>query len=183
MRSLTITKTGRVEFDAPIKDKGISLKSITLFLSIFNLTETTIMTRGGETYVIEPGYYTYEQIREKLKGHLKIHKTNLQVSYSGTLTGGLVKLIENNRLYLTPLALYLKVDGIDTEKNLLDGKRSNLLSVIPVGSTNVGEIFEYQPEHNYKKMYAGRINSLTVSITDDRGNDYLGKFVAEIQLQ
>jgi hypothetical protein len=150
---------------------------------MYNLTETTTLTTDRRNYVIPPGYYTYKQLAERMKGNFKVHETTLQVSYNGTLTGGLANVIKNNHLYLTPLALYLRVDGIDTEQNLLDGQRSDLLSIIPIGKTDVGEISTYQPENNYKKMCAGRINSLTVSITDDRGNDYPGKFVAKIQLQ
>jgi hypothetical protein len=133
--------------------------------------------------VIPPGYYTYQQLVAKMVGSFKVHESTLKVSYSGTLTGGLTNLIKDGYLYLTPLSLYLCVEGIDSSKNLLDGKRSNLLSIIPIGKTNIGEIFQYQPVNNYKRMYVGEINDLRVSIVDESGSDYSGKFVAELELQ
>lgn len=182
MISLAITKTGRVDLDTPIRVSSISLTSITLYQHMYNLTEPTVFTaRSGKRTVIPPGYYTYEKLRELMHNRFKVHETSLKVHYGGTLTGGLKKLIDDNDfLYLMPLALYIHVKEIDTSKNLLDGKRSDLLATIPVGMTNVGEIFKHQPLNNFKRMYEGEVNAVNVSIRDDRGNDYLGKFVAEL---
>ena len=182
MTSLTINKTGRIELDRSVKATSISLKTITLYLSFYNLTEVTSYTYNGRTTTIQPGYYTYEQLLSKLPGSFKVHQNTLKVSTDATITGGLAKLIENEYLYLTPLCLYLYIDGIDTSKDLWNGKRSNLLSIIPIGRTDVGEIIQHHPTNNYKSMLIGELNSLNVSISDERGNAYPGKFIAELEL-
>ena len=184
MNSLTFTKTGRVELDAPIKASAISLKSITLFQTMYNLTEETEYTPPNKPKVkIPPGYYTYSQIREKLGDTFQVDENTLEVSFDESLKGGLSKLIKDKLLYLTPLCLYLYVDGIDASKNLLNGKRSDLLSIIPVGKTEFAQIYKYQPIENYKLMYQGEIGSLNISLTDERGNEYKGKLALEIVIK
>ena len=138
--------------------------------------------KTGKEIVIPPGYYTYKQLQKLMPGDFKFDQQTLKVKIDGVLAGGLKKLIDNDFLYLTPLCLYLYVDGIDTSTNYLDGKRSSLLSVIPIGKTDVGEIFKYQPISNSRKMYNGEINSLNITIQDERGNKYDGKFVVELTL-
>ena len=185
MTSLTITKTGRVDFDEAIRVSGISLRSITMYQNVYNLTEATVyITTAGKQVDIPPGYYTYQRLRELMNYEFKVHTHTLKVSYEGTLTGGLKKRIDKkDMLYLTPLCLYVYVEGINESTNLLDGKRSDLLSIIPVDDTNVGEIFTHQPQNHFKKMYSNEIRALNVSIRDERGKDYTGKFVAELTLQ
>lgn len=183
MNSLTITKTGKIELYKPIKIQNVSLKSITLFQTAYNLAATTEYKHPNkEKITIPPGYYTYEELRSKMGGGLKVDPNTLKVAYVGDLTGGLKDLIQDEYIYLTPLSLYLYIDGIDTSKNLLDGKRSSLLSIIPVGKTNVGKIIQYQPFNNRKCTYLDEMSQLNVEIKDEFGNDYKGKFNAELQL-
>jgi hypothetical protein len=152
---------------------------------MYNLTENTIyQVRGENPITLPPGYYTYDEITRKLPAAFKVDSNTLKVKYgSGTISGGLNKLIKDGYLYVAPLCLYMYVDGIDTSKNLLDGKRSNLLSVIPNINTAAGDVLSHQPQSNYKRMHDGEINELSVTIQDERGNDYPGKFIAEILLQ
>ena len=96
--------------------------------------------------------------------------------------GNLGCLMDSNN-YLTAVCLYMYVDEIDTSKNYLDGKRSTLLSAIPIGNTDVGEIFKYQPHNNiFKNMYNNSISNLNIKIKDEQGKDFNGKFVAELTL-
>ena len=153
MTSLTITKTGRIEFEEPIHASTISLKSTTLYMTMYNLTEPTTFARNGKSFTLAPGYYDYGQLQAKLKkvfpsGGFKIHQTTLKVSTDITITGGLEKRIENGYLHLTPRCLYVRVYGIKRYKNLLDGKRSDVLAIIPIGKTDLKEIIEYQPNNN-----------------------------------
>lgn len=183
MNSLTITKTGRIELEEYIYVRGISLKSVALYFNSYNLATPTVYVKDRQTTNIPAGYYTFEKLKELIPD-LSFDYNTLKVTYSGTLTGGLKKLIdEQSFIYLTPLSLYVYVERIDGSRNYLNGKRSKLLSIIPVGKTNIGEIFEYQPFNNFKKLYEGNINSLNISIKDEWGNDYKGKFVAEFTLE
>lgn len=182
--SLTITKTGTIEFEQPIDITEINLNSITLYKNIYNITEVTKYVKSGKTTVIQPGYYTYEQLQKLMPGDFKFSENTLKVEVKGTLTGGLKKLIDDGYLYLSPLCLYMYVDEIDTSKNYLDGKRSTLLSAIPIGNTDVGEIFNYQPNNNiFKKVYNSCISSLNIKIRDEQGKDYNGKFVAMLTVK
>ena len=114
MTTLTITKTGRVELDLPINVSTVSLSSITLYLNIYNINEVTRYNKSGKEVVIQPGYYTLEQLQELVPNGFKFDKNTLKLEVDGVITGGLKKLIENDYLYLTPLCLYLYVQGIDT---------------------------------------------------------------------
>lgn len=185
MTSLIVTETGRLELDTPIKLTTIALKSATLYLHTYNLTEpTTYIKTDSSTIKIPPGYYTYDQLVQLMpEGEFSVDVNTLKVTYKGIISGGLAGMIKNECLYLTPLSLYLRVDCIDSSKNLLNGKRSDILSAIPVGKTNLSEIIEYQPQHYFKSANAGVINSLKISIQDEWGNEYLGKCVIELLLQ
>jgi hypothetical protein len=182
MISLTITKTGRIELGAYVKVGGISLNAITLYLNIYNLATITTYVKAGRTTTIAPGYYTFEQLRKRLPD-LSYDENTLKASIDGVLTGGLKKLIsDDGSINLSPLSLYLHVDGIDASSNLFNGQPSNLLSIIPVGKTNVGQIFEHQPIKSFKQMHRDKINSINVEILDEWGNKYNGEFVAELTL-
>lgn len=185
MTSLTITKTGRIALETPVSVRSISLKSTTLYMNLYNLNEETRYraTGSSEDVVIPPGYYTYEQLQEFMPNGFEFDENTLKVKVRGRLEGGLTKLISDGYLYLTPLCLYVYVDEIDTSQNLFDGKRSSLLTVIPIGNTNVGEIFQYNPLNHFKKMHTGELNSLGIKIENEHGQPYIGKFVAELTLQ
>lgn len=185
MTTLTITKTGRVELGVPMLVSSICLRSISLYKCMYNLSEPTTYTYNGKTVEIEPGYYTYNQLLSKLPaGSFRVNRNTFKINTRGVITGGLKKFIEDDYLYLSPLYLYMYVEGLDSSQNFVNGKRSDLLKVIPVGKTNVTEVVEYQPStEHYKAMYETVRDSLTVTIKDEWGNDYKGKFVAEITLQ
>jgi len=185
MTSLTITKTGRIDLDTPIEVVGVRLNVITIYMTMYNVPTSSVYRAKGSNkdVVIPPGEYTYTELGVLLLNDFRFDKQTLKVSIAGTLTGGLRKLIdENNFLYLTPLCLHLRVHGIDTSRNLFNGKRSDLLSIIPIGGVNSGKIYEYQPiSEGFKKMYGGRVTNIGVEIKDEYGNDYRGKFVAELE--
>lgn len=186
MTTLTIRKAGRCEFDQPINIKQISLSWITLYMKVYNLSESTTYKKSenAQLITIPAGYYTYEELQEKMSGDFKFDKNTLKVSITGTISGGLKKLIEQDSPYLNPLCFYVYVDGIDTSKNWLDGKRSSLLSAIPIGnSVESTEIFTHVPVNNsFKNMSENIYNSLNVTILDEYGKQYTGKFVAELKL-
>lgn len=184
MTSLIITKTGRIELERAIRVTSVSLKSITLYMSMYNLHEVSTFTYNNRRVTIQPGYYTYDQLMEKLpRGSFKVHENTLRVSTGGTITGALAKLIKNDYLYLTPLCLYINADVIDTAKNLLNGNRSDVLGMIPIGKTDTMEIIKYKAPDSPKATNDVETNAITFSIQDEWGNEFMGKFIAEILLQ
>ena len=186
MTTLTIRKSGRCEFDRAINIKQISLSWITLYMKVYNLSESTTYKKDARTeaVTIPAGYYTYEELQEKMSGDFKFDKNTLKIIITGTVSGGLKKLIEQDSPYLNPLCFYMYIDGIDTSKNWLDGKRSSLLSAIPIGNgVAPNEIFTYVPVNNsFKTMSENIYNSINIVILDEYKKPYTGKFVAELKL-
>ncbi len=183
---LTITKTGRIDFDRPVILKSMSLRNITLYQTMYNITDISRYGNSatGAKATFNPGYYTYDQIKAKIPNDFNFDVNTLKVELNGIIIGSLKDLInKDNILYLTPLSLYMFCDEIDSSKNYLDGKRSNLLAIVPIGKTNVGEIFKHQNMgDSYKSMNANEYNGLQISIKDENGHPYNGKFVAELSL-
>ena len=185
---LIVTKNGRVEF-APIRVKKITLRSVSLYLNMYNLATETVYTtsNGGETK-LPPGWYTYDDIMDKLGSYLwqssgiDVEENTYKVSYDGTLKGGLADRIKNDHLYLTPLYLKLSVDSLNSFKNLIDGEQSHILDVIPLAKVDFGEIIHYESKVT-KPLREGEINSINVDIKDDLGNDFMGEFIAQFYLE
>ena len=185
MNELSVTvDQNNIEFDQPINVSTICLNNIVMYSKFYNLATETIYTPPANaadksTVKIPPGYYTEEDINTKTREDFDIDYNTLKVKMKGSVTGGLKKIIsKNGEIYLTPLCFYLYVDGIDTSKNLLNGKRSKLLSIIPITKDAIGEIISFQTK-SYKKLYGGTRNSLSINIFDEYGKEYNGKFVAE----
>jgi len=181
---LTITKPGRVEFPYYMEASGIELKYITLYHVLYNLAKPTqYTTKKGKSVSIPIGYYTYNELRNLMDGEFEIDKKTAKVGYEGVLSGGLKDLIIDDVLYLSPLCLYLYVDEINSSENLLDGKVTKLLATIPLGHIEFGSIATYRPFGDRTKLLRGKRNSLHISIKDEKGNDYTGKFTAEFSVE
>ena len=183
MTTITITKTGVIEFEEAIGVSGVSLNLITLYLK-YNITEEAVYQpkHTGDSVTIPKGYYTYEQLQKLMPYDFSYNENTLKIEIEGEITGGLTKLVKDGFPYLTPLCLYMYIEGIDTSRNVFNGQRSELLSIIPIGKANVGDLITYKPATNYKKMYKNTYTRLKVHIQDEHGVEYDGKFVAEITL-
>lgn len=180
MTTHTVTKSS-IELDSkPINANYVRLNYITLYKNMYNMTEPwkSIDPADRSKFVTHPaGYYTYEKLQELIPD-FNFDETTLKTETKGAQLG---KVIENGYLYLSPLCLYLYLDCIDTSVNFLNGKRSTLLTSIPIGNTDVGEIFTYQPSSdNFKKLYSGDINHIRLIIKDENDKPFSGRFTAEL---
>ena len=180
--NVTIDSTGYTQFDHPIKAEYISLNYINLYQVAYNIpTDAGHIDSKRNKITIPAGYYTQKELESKLEGNLQINPNTSKVTLKGGLTGGLSKLIEKEHIYITPLGYNIYVDGIDTTNNLYKGKRSSLLTSIPIGKAGFGSMLTYEPQNNiYKKLYSNdKIDGINIRITDLYDNDYKQRFIAE----
>lgn len=181
--NLTIDKQGSIVFYETIEGKTISLNYITLYYNIYNITDSVeFISTSGSTIDIEPGNYSIEDLIDITNGGIDHDENTLKVKVNGRLSTEFEKLFENEFPYLTPLNLYLYADCINSSKNLLNGKRSELLSIIPIGKAKVGEIFSYKPISNIRSINTNRFNNINFKLCDKDGNKYKGKFIAEFTI-
>lgn len=184
MVSLTINKQGRIDFDYPMKaSSNITLDCITLYFNVYNVNEETRVTSDDQTDRFKAGYFDSDTLKEKLGDNLEIDEITQKAKLNtAKVEGGVVKLLDKNFLYITPLVLYVYVDEINSDQNLLNGQRSKLLAMIPVGNKDFGDIIEYKAKRTKNISTDGKLNSVNFYIKDQNGNDYQGKFVAELTL-
>ena len=180
--TITLNKTGVTPLQVPVDVSAIALKSITLYKTMYNVvTATSYTTAKGDNVAIAPGYYTYTQLQELLKGEFEIDEYSLKAGFVETVPAELARLISNDIIHLSPLCLYLYVDGLDTGCNLRYGERSNLLSVIHLNNSEVGQIIAYSPQSiHFKKMYDNHAHAISIDIRDEWDNPFTGKFEVEL---
>ena len=184
MTTVTITKTGIIELDSPIKVSGISLEMITVYLKFYNVAElTTYKPQDSETEInIPPGYYEMEDLITLTNNEIGFDENTLKVLIPGTLTVGSKRITNDNFLYLAPLCLRLYVEGINTTLNLFDGKRSDLLSIILIGTNKIDTTLVYEPKSCYKDMHNSEISYLKVKLEDEYSKEFIGRFNAVLEL-
>ena len=189
--TLNITSNGVIEFENPIKINYISLDCITLYMNIYNIPKIETITKSDGTKITIPsGYYTIQTLQQLTKGVIDFDSISIGIVISGTPSDGLKQIFEKKNdgtihyaPYLQPLVLFVHADCIDSKYNLLNGKRSQMLSFVPIGNTNITEILTYTPPvKNLVKADGNEKNRIKIKIKDQFGNDYTGRFIAKLTL-
>ena len=187
---VTLTKQGKVEFDDYKRGlTRVRLVSATVY-NTFNVMENSKYTAAKEDRVVEisKGYYSIEDLIELLGGaEVSLDESTLEVIFKGKPEGGLAKLYDDTSklLYLRPNVLYVYLEELDTKDNYLNGKSSNLLSAIYLtNGVGAGDISIYHVNTDaFKKLATtDNLNRLNISIKDKYGNDYMGRFVLDLEL-
>jgi hypothetical protein len=196
--TLTDIKSIELQEQIDNKDskREISLGCLTYWLGWYNVLqdETYECGRGkNKVETIPAGLYSFDRLSKLLNNDsLTISvsestgKCTLDVaSKKGVLISNAIltllgfDITTNNRLYsdtyigthpvnfaLKSLYVYLK--QINTTCNLLNGKRSNLLGIVPVRKTTFGESDSVSFQNLvYRKLQSGIINELEIEIRDD----------------
>ena len=140
-----------------------------------------LLNQTKRSILIPARYYTFEALAKLTNDDISMDKTTGEVTVNGSVANSLRTLI--NKEYASPLFYEVYLKGINIDKNYYNGKKSELLSIIPIHNTKFGDTITYQPEGQFKDMYGGMINQLEIQIKDEDGKDYGGKFLVELILQ
>lgn len=182
------------------------------YLNITKDLEIKYGQSSTETLEIKKGYYNiddFKNIFEKIgckfvydgnSGRIKVTGSeNYEVAIpeeliyplgldNGVKTGskrlGKNAMITNKVLpKLTPLSLYVYLDELDRDYNLLNGSPSNLLCIVPLkGSLQHGDIISFDLPDNFKKLAGTNINKFNFSIKDHEGNNIESDVNLELEL-
>jgi len=158
--------------------------------------DVSIKYEDTKTFQIKKGYYNIENLQiifkkvgcelefDKKTGYVKItgsDKEDVEVpdeiiyplGLSDDIKTGSKTLppkvsIENFILpKLTPLSLYVYLEQLDRDANLLNGDPSNLLCIIPLKSSpRFGDIISIEPASSFEKLAGLNINRFKFSIKD-----------------
>ena len=145
---------------------------------------------------ITPGLYGFKRLKEIIEsvggfGTLEVNKENGLVNLTVAngqivhMTDGILSILGlpdrywyNEGIYIgehpvnfaTKKLLYIYLDQINTNNNIVDGKPTNLLSCIGLDCPSFGSVITKTFEHpEYKLLQNGTINEWKVTIKDENG--------------
>ena len=210
---LAKTNPYTVNFDHPIREpKYVRLLSASLYNSWYNLKnggEIKLMSKSKSKNIVQ-GHYSIESLAKDIENAFVPYGVKLETEINTAVGQMVIRNLDGEHIEFddkmasflgvkkvqlmsfvkklnSPTAYFVHCDLVDREKNLLNGKPSDLLASFAV----IGQPFQmenYQQESMYslRDMPSGLIaNSLNISVKDEHENlfDFNGfpmKFELEI---
>ena len=174
-------------------NKCVGLKSFTYTLGWYNLENATVQVSGGLLQRLPSGYYSFQQLADKLLRYgitTRVNETNgistitsrqdVKISTQlkdvlginkKSLSGGDVYVGVKPVDFAIYKTLYVHLEQLNTSDNYLNGNPSTVLATIPVEKREFGDIVNVQfPHPIYKCLKAGTINELKLELRDESNN-------------
>ena len=174
--------------------KQVGLKSFTYALGWYNVVNEYVQKTGERPHRIEDGYYSFQQIADifsSLNISLTVNENN---GIASLTTDNELKISEGLKLMLgfdnkrkfeanithfgnkcldfaTVKSLYIHLEQLNTSQNYFNGTPSTVLTVVPIGNKEYGDIVSVRFEHpEYKYLSNGAITELEISVRDEHNH-------------
>ena len=173
----------------------VGIKSITFWFGLYNIKQEEVIQYHKtvkRTRIIEPGYYSFNQlsgILTNMGANIKINKANGKITLiippgEYLLISDSIKSmlgLESKDIYdegtfvsekpvnfVPTTSLYIHLEQINTTENFINGRPSTLLGVLPIPAKAFGEAITINFQHpEFRNLEAGTISELKLQVRDD----------------